>query len=65
MLVQARGKTGSGDDSAREQAHDVVRSLQIASLLERLRSAVDEVDVQLAATLVCMRRLTHIVCGSL
>ena len=52
-LLQAHGKTDSSGHTAKEQAQDVVRSLQIASLLERLHNAVVEVDKQLAATMVC------------
>ena len=50
--VQEHGGSKSSTGIAEEQAQDLVRSLQTASLLGKLRSAVQNMDEQLAATMV-------------
>lgn len=50
--VQGHGGSKYSTGSAGKQAQNLVRSLQTASLLGMLSSAVQEVDEQLAATMV-------------
>lgn len=57
--LQRQDKSGSSNRKAEDQAQDLVRSLQIASLLGTLRSAVDKIDEQLAATMVCKRQIAQ------
>ncbi|CAL5222991.1 g5435 [Coccomyxa viridis] len=52
-------KDSCNDDSAEKHARDLLRSLQIASLLGKLRSAVQKVDEQLAMTMAQMQESSH------
>ena len=51
-MLQGFGQSDSSSDAAKKEALDLVRSLRVASLLGKLRSAIEEVDEQLAATMV-------------
>ena len=52
LLLQGE-EASCNDDSAEKHARDLGRSLKIASLLGKLRGAVEKVDEQLAMTMVC------------